>query len=107
MGGRRTWQGLRTCSLGKRVMSAGAHCAAMRRSSACTNSLHCSAGCSRRQMALRTSSSKGASGISSDPRTPPLFFIAVRTSSSLSSLRPELLHHPHALHRCSRSIVLG
>ena len=38
-------------------------------------------------MALRTSSSKGASGISSDPRTPPLFFIAVRTSSSLSSLR--------------------
>ena len=68
-------------------MSAGAHCAAMRSSSACTNSLHCRLGVSRRAMALRTSSSKGASGISSDPRTPPLFLIAVRTSSSVSSLR--------------------
>ena len=38
-------------------------------------------------MARRTSSSKGASGISRLPRTPPLFLIAVRMSSSLSSLQ--------------------
>ena len=78
---------VRTCSAGKRPMSGGAHCPAMRSSSACTNSLHCSAGVSRRPIARRTSSSNGASGMSSVPRTPPLFLMAVRMSSSVSSLR--------------------
>lgn len=35
----------------------------------------------------RTSSSKGASGMRRLPFTPPLFLMAVRTSSSVSSLR--------------------
>lgn len=38
-------------------------------------------------MARRTSSSKGASGMSSVPLTPPLFLIAVRMFSSDNSLR--------------------
>lgn len=49
--------------------------------------LHCNAGASSRPMARRASSSNGASGSSSEPRTPPEFLIAVRTSSSVSSLR--------------------
>ena len=51
-------------------------------------SLHCRLGVSSRPMARRTSSSKGASGISRLPFTPPLFLIAVRMSPSVSSLRP-------------------
>ena len=94
------------CSLGKRVMSAGAHCAAMRSSSACTNSLHCSAGVSRREMARRTSSSNGASGMSSDPRTPPLFFIAVLTSSSVSSLHTSRIVALQLL-ECSAAVLLA
>ena len=38
-------------------------------------------------MARRTSSSKGASGMSRLPFTPPLFLIAVRMSPSVSSLQ--------------------
>jgi hypothetical protein len=82
-----------TWSFGNRARSGGEHCAAMRKSSPCTNSLHCSEGVSSRQIARRTSSSKGASGMSKDPRTPPLFFIAVRTSSSDSSLHPRHAQH--------------
>ena len=41
----------------------------------------------RRVKTRRTSSSKGASGMSRLPLTPPLFLMAVRTSSSDSSLR--------------------
>ena len=82
---------LPTCKLGKRLTSAGAHWLAMRSSSACTNCWHCSAEGSRRLMARRTNSSKGASGMSRLPFTPPLFLIAVLTSSSVSSLQPQ--HH--------------
>lgn len=77
---------MQTCKLGKRVTSAGAHWLAMRSSSACTNCWHCRAEGRRRLIARLTNSSKGASGMSRLPFTPPLFLMAVLTSSSVSSL---------------------
>ena len=76
-----------TSRAGKREMSEGAHCPAILSSSPCTKSLHCRAGVRRQEMQRRTSSSKGASGISRLPFTPPLFLMAVLMSSSVSSLQ--------------------
>ena len=82
-----------TWRAGKRATSGGAHCPAILSSSACTKSLHWRAGVSRKDMARRTSSSKGASGISRLPFTPPLFLMAVLISSSVRFLRS--LHQRH------------
>ena len=75
-----------TWSAGKREMSEGAHCPAIRSSSPCTKFLHSRAGDRRQEIERRTRSSNGASGISRLPFTPPLFLMAVLISSSVSPL---------------------